>query len=46
MTFVDFNEEVRSEIINLLSSNFIKNFLKESKFKLKKDVSVLLRCML
>lgn len=41
MTFVDFNEEVRSEIINLLSSNFIKNFLKELKFILKTDVSVL-----
>lgn len=31
MTFVDFNEEVRSEIINLLSSNFIKNFFKRIK---------------
>lgn len=41
MTFVDFNEELRSEIINLLSSNFIKNFLKELKFKLKTNVSVL-----
>lgn len=41
MTFVDFNEELRSEIINLLSSDFIKNFLKELKFKLKTNVSVL-----
>ena len=43
MTFVDFNEEVRSEIINLLSSNFIKNFLNELKFKLKTDISALPR---
>jgi hypothetical protein len=41
MTFVDFNEELQSETINLLGSNFIKNFIRELKFNLNIDISVL-----
>jgi len=43
MYFIDFNEELRSEIINLLSSNFIKNFLKKLGSQLNTAISVLPR---
>jgi hypothetical protein len=41
MTFADFNEEMRSEIINLLSSDLIKKFLKKLKSNLNTSISIL-----
>jgi hypothetical protein len=43
INFIDFNEELRSEIINLLCSNFIKTFLKKLASKLNTNISILPR---
>jgi hypothetical protein len=43
INFIDFNEELRSEIINLLCSNFVKTFLKKLESKLNTNISILPR---